>query len=183
MRVITALVIQNGVRKRVPLILEDRKCLECGNVFSPLKQMSVYCSPRCGKKADTKKNAQKNNERAAKWYRDNSEKAKEKRKQYYWSNPELWREKTRQYWDLRRDGKRQKDTQYKDETRHGGLREELIKENGCVCSKCGVEVDGFYIDAHHVSGNKTDHGNQILLCKSCHAKTHGLGERIGRHVS
>ncbi len=182
MRIIYAVVVENGIKKRTPLILEDRKCRECGKVFSPYRQTSTLCSLVCQRKAENKKNASKYRERAKKWYQENIEKARKRRKQYYWSNPELCREKTRQYWKERREEKRQKDLQYKDETRHRGVKATLIKENGLICSECGVEVDGFYIDAHHVSGNKTDHGNQGLLCKSCHAKTHGLGKRIGRHV-
>jgi len=64
----------------------------------------------------------------------------------------------------------------KDKTRHGKQREKLISENGRVCSKCGKIGNRFEIVAHHTTFDNKDHKKQKLLCRSCHAKEHKLGE-------
>ena len=65
---------------------------------------------------------------------------------------------------------------YKDKLRHGGKRQELIKRDGLICSKCGKSGNEFEIVAHHSEFDKYDHENQVLLCRSCHAKEHEFGE-------
>jgi len=66
------------------------------------------------------------------------------------------------------------DRQYKDKIRHGGRREYLLNIFGPVCSHCGLEKEEKDITLHHLV-NKDIHDFQILLCRSCHAKVHGLG--------
>jgi hypothetical protein len=68
--------------------------------------------------------------------------------------------------------KRASDKRYHDKVQHGGKRHELIRQNGLVCSECGVEGDLFSIVAHHETFNKTDHSQQRLLCRVCHARLH-----------
>ena len=76
-------------------------------------------------------------------------------------------------------GKIASDRRYKDKMRHGDKRQNLIKKNGLICSKCGKAGNEFEIIAHHSDFDKYDHENQVLLCRSCHAKEHGFGESWG----
>ena len=79
------------------------------------------------------------------------------------------------------------DQRYKDKVRHGGKRAELLKLFGVKgkfqCAMCGVLGDSFTIVAHHVTGNKTAHEYQILLCRHCHAKLHDLGSKKRKDIS
>jgi len=65
---------------------------------------------------------------------------------------------------------------HKDKRRHGDKRQKLIKKNGLICAKCGKSGNEFEIVAHHSAFDKYDHKNQVLLCRSCHAKEHEFGE-------
>lgn len=168
MRVIYGVV--DGKRKIV--ILETRKCEVCGNEFEPKKQESKYCSKKCGKKADYKRNAEYYRNNSSEWYKNNLEKAKENRKNRYWSNPEYWRGKTREYVRLHKETVKKRDNEIKDKIRHGGKRRELIQQNGLTCSLCGKTGEDSRIDVHHVTFDKHDHSRQILLCASCHTKVH-----------
>lgn len=158
--------------KRKILILETRKCGVCGNEFEPKKQVSKYCSKSCGKKADYQRHAESYRKRSSEWYRNNLERARKGRQARYWKNPEYWRVKTREYTKLHRKKVRKHDNEYKDKIRHGGKRKELIQQNGLKCSSCGKIADRFTIIAHHVTFDNQDHSEQILLCRSCHAKVH-----------
>lgn len=65
-----------------------------------------------------------------------------------------------------------RDNSHKDRKRHGGKRKDLLKELGCICSRCGKGGNSYQIVAHHTTGNKEEHNDQVLLCRSCHAKSH-----------
>lgn len=69
------------------------------------------------------------------------------------------------------------DKKYKDKIRHGGKREELIKENGFKCVKCGKEGNSYQIVAHHITFNNQDHSEQELLCRACHCRLHHSNEK------
>ena len=66
--------------------------------------------------------------------------------------------------------KKASNRRYKDKRRHGDKRQKLIKRNGLICAKCGKSGNEFDIVAHHSAFDKYDHKNQVLLCRSCHAK-------------
>ena len=78
-----------------------------------------------------------------------------------------------------KEKKRKRDRKFKDKVRHGGKRKELLDTNGFVCSQCGKEAKSFYIVAHHSTFDPTDHSQQELLCRSCHAKIHS---RDRKHI-
>lgn len=172
MKAIWAVVIEDGVRKRKLLLLENRNCEICGEEFEPNKQDSKYCSRKCGKKAYNDRTKKQNNERAKRYRENNLEKVKEKRKAYYWSDPERFRQQTRDYFASRRKQKRKQDSQYKDDIRHGGKRKELLEECDNICGECGNKFPEHMLDAHHSTFDKSDHDNQEILCKSCHTRLH-----------
>ena len=160
-----------GCRRPLPEELKERNCEYCGIEFEPKLRKSRYCSRKCSKRSECKRNAERYNENAKKYYRDNIEQMRKKRKAYYWKDPEKWRKQTREYWSTRREEKRSKDNDYKDNIRHGGKRKELL-ENGLLCANCGTEKPSNRLDAHHITHNPAEHEHQELLCKSCHAKEH-----------
>lgn len=183
MRAIYGVVQENGKRVRRLIVLEDRKCLVCGKIFSPLTQNSIVCSRICGKKNDYKKHKTKRTQKVNEWREKNIEYVQKHRKQLYWSNPEKYRKAAKDYADANRPYKRSEDQLYKDKTRHGDLRKELIDVYGLVCQGCGVSGDSLGIVAHHISGDPTDHKNQTLLCRSCHAKIHDFGHSRKKDIS
>jgi len=63
---------------------------------------------------------------------------------------------------------------YKNKMRHGGKREELIKENGLICYRCGKTGNRFSIVTHHIGGDSENHRKQVNLCRSCHFKIHDI---------
>lgn len=161
--------------KRKPIALLKRNCDLCGVEYQPLRQTSSFCSAKCMKKNDSIVNADKACERSKRWYRANLEKAKATRKAYYWSDPERFKAKTKKWRLENLEKAKATSNTVKDNLRHGGKRSELIKENGLVCSSCGKSGGSFDIVAHHTTFKKTDHENQELLCRSCHAKIHRVG--------
>ena len=57
------------------------------------------------------------------------------------------------------------------------IKKKIYQESGMVCPMCGEE-DVATFEIHHIKpiseGGKTEEGNLILLCSSCHSKvTHG----------
>jgi predicted nucleic acid-binding Zn ribbon protein len=172
MKIIYGVVEENGKRVRKYLALEPRQCLICGNEFEPITQTSKYCSRKCGKKADYESHRERYINRSRESYRVNIDEKKILRKKKYWSNPEKFRLLAKQYRELHKVEKNLKDNQYKDKVRHGGKKEKLIEEFGCVCSICGKEGTTTDIVAHHVTLNNQEHDNQILLCRSCHMRLH-----------
>lgn len=166
--------------KRKIIILETRNCEVCGNEFEPKKQESKYCSRRCGKKADYKRHAEYNRKKSSEWYKNNLERANESRKAKYWSNPEYYRAKVREYRMLHKEQKKKADALYYDKIVHGGKRKRLIEDSKYVCKKCGGDTRKGYRStiAHHTTFDSTDHANQEIVCRSCHAKVHQLGTNI-----
>lgn len=172
MKVIYAVVVENGKRVRRPLALKPRICEECGTEFEPKKQISRYCSLHCSNKAERKRHSDRAKMKAKEYYANNLDKCREQRKRYYWSDPERFRAATREWNKNNREAKSMRDNKYKDLVRHGGLKEELIKSNGCICGECGKEADTYTIVAHHVTLNNQEHEQQKLLCRSCHMRLH-----------
>ena len=164
-----------GCKLIKPGELQIRKCGFCGKEFQPKRRGSRLCSRDCSKKEDYAKHKDRVKNKSHEWYKNNLARATEKRKEKYWSNPEKFREQTREYYKQHKEEKRKADEVYKDKVRHGGLKEELVKKNGLVCSKCGKEGDSFQIVAHHQTFVKTEHDKQELLCRSCHARIHCSG--------
>lgn len=87
-------------------------------------------------------------------------------------------------------GKNERQLKYHDKKRHGGKREGMLKAAAqkfksdnmifatfYKCSRCSMYGSSFQVVAHHATGNNQDHDEQVLLCRSCHAKEHG---QIGR---
>jgi hypothetical protein len=172
MKAVYAVVVENGVKVRRPIILEDRRCEFCGRSYAPQRQSSRFCSGKCVAKADYARNSEKYKENSRKWHREYPEKSREYRLQQYWANPEHWRAKTREWNRLNPERKRAMDKAYKDRVRHDRKRAKLIEENGLVCSRCGKTGTSFGIVAHHVTNAPTDHSRQELLCRACHCKLH-----------
>lgn len=162
--------------------LKDRECIFCGNIFKAKVVNVKYCSRKCSKKAEYQRKKKEYIKRSKKWYQNNIDRAKEKRRDYYWSNPEYFRMKTKE-WNRKNLAIKKKSNQfYKDKKRHGNQRTEMIKKYGLKCFLCGFESENkFDIVMHHTSFNPQSHENQILLCRSCHAKEHGLGKLIHSH--
>jgi len=183
MRAINGVIDEDGKKVRRLIVLEDRICSICGKTFSPSTQHSIVCSRLCGKKKDYITHKTKRIQKMNEWREKNLDRVIEKRKQKYWSNPEKYRQLTKEYFNKHRAKKRIDDEVYKDKTRHGDLRKELIDVYGLVCQGCGVSGDSFGIVAHHISGDPTDHKNQTLLCRSCHAKIHDFGSQGSKNIS
>lgn len=175
MREIEGIVIEDGVKVKRKMILEDRNCSVCGTLYEPYTQDATCCSKKCYRAAEYKrkrvdileqrkasylKNKDRDLERANKYYQGHKDKIKKYREKYYVLNKEKFLETVRKY---------------QDQKRHGGKREELIEKHGHICYMCNKEVDR--IAAHHVTLDKTDHDNQVLLCLSCHAKLHWIIKR------
>ena len=156
----------------VEVDVPNRRCEFCGEEFSPKRQSSRYCTRKCGKRAEYKRNAEKYNAKSQQWYKDNVERAKARRKAKYWSAPEFYRAATRSWNKLHPEHKRATDNSYKDKVRHGNKRAELIARSGLVCSRCGKVGTRFSIVAHHVTHDNQDHSEQVLLCRACHAREH-----------
>lgn len=74
--------------------------------------------------------------------------------------------------------KKMANKRHKDKMLHGNKRSELLTENGFKCSACGKEGNSFEIVAHHVTLDKADHDNQVLLCRACHASLHCKGREF-----
>jgi hypothetical protein len=175
MKAIYAKLIIDGKICRKAIILESKFCEECGKEFQPLTQKSIYCSRGCGKKAEYKRHSDRAKTKSKEWYRENLEKVRERRKNKYWENPEYWKAKSREWSRNNKEKKKIRDSKYKDNLRHGNKRHKLIEKSGLICSVCGKNGDEFNIVAHHVTHNPQDHTQQILLCRSCHAKEHNFG--------
>jgi predicted nucleic acid-binding Zn ribbon protein len=183
MRGVYGVIDEGGKKVRRIIILEDRVCVICGKVFTPLTQRSVVCSKNCGKRNDYLKHKEKRIRQVELWRESNIEHVREQRKKKYWSDPEKYRKQTKKYCDAHREEVRESNISYKDKVRHGDLRDVLIGIYGLVCQQCGVSGESFGIVAHHISGDPTDHKNQTLLCRSCHAKIHDLGSKRKKFVS
>jgi len=106
----------NGKIIRVIKILDDRKCLECDEVFTPKRSDSKYCSRKCGNKAERKRSRKANAERSRKWYAKNRTKELERRRKYRQDNIEKIRKQNREWAKRNRDKVRTKDQKYKDKT-------------------------------------------------------------------
>lgn len=124
MKIITALI--GG--KRVPIVLQEKRCKQCGDIFQPITQRIKFCSVSCRRKA-------------------------------------------------KYAVKKKADAKYKDKNRHGGMRSELIKEEGLKCSCCGKIGNSFQIITHHVNLDPQDHSEQELLCRACHCRLHHSKEK------
>lgn len=183
MRIIYASIYENGKKVRKAIALEDRKCEYCGIVFSPFRQESKYCSKKCSKKAEQVKHRDRYRENSRQWYKENIESAQKRRKEYYWERPELFKQKAKEYREANKEKVRTNNDSYKDKIRHGDLRKKLIEIYGTICQMCKKECEGFDLTAHHISGDPTDHNNQTLLCRSCHAKVHDLGSKKRKDIS
>jgi len=77
---------------------------------------------------------------------------------------------------INKDRKHEANLKHKEKSRHGNGKERLVAQYGLVCSKCGKTGDSFEITGHHTTGDKNEHEYQELLCRSCHAKAHDLGQ-------
>ena len=165
----------DGKKVRKPILLEMTACKVCGKLFDPPKQESLYCSRKCGKKAEYERNKAKYITRTKEYYKDNKDEISRKRKDAYWNDPEKWRTKTRKYNELNKDKKKQRDDEYKDKTRHDGKRKELLEGRNYTCAKCKETKNSYQLVAHHTTFDANDHECQELLCRSCHAKVHKFG--------
>lgn len=183
MKGIFGVVIKDGIRKRKYIILENRRCEQCDIEFEPKRQDSKYCSRKCCKRAENDKNKEAYKRRAKEYYVKNLVQCKQKRKEYYWENPELFRLKAKEYRKENYDVVRAKDLEYKDKVRHGNKRQELVQQNGLVCSNCGYTGTSFEITAHHKTFNSKEHDTQELLCRKCHQRIHRIGYKFKNNVT
>jgi DNA-binding NtrC family response regulator len=183
MKAIYGVVDEGGKLVRRTIILEDRVCSICGKTFSPAKQTSKFCSLSCSKKNDYITHKEQRKKNVAEWRERNIEKVTKRRKEIYWSNPEKYRQQTKEYISKHKTQKRATDNSYKDKIRHGDLRKVLIEQYGMFCQMCKKECCSIDLAAHHVSGDPTDHKNQTLLCRSCHAKVHNFGNTKRKDIS
>lgn len=182
-KIVYAAVIENGIEIRKPVILEDRLCVVCGEKFTPSRQQSDTCSRKCSKKKERDAHKERYQAKAKEWYANNTERAKERRKKYYHENADYFKEKTKEWNRNNRERKLQNDREYKDRTRHGGFKQKLIEKHGCICSGCGAVLPSNQLSAHHVTFDKTQHDDQVLLCKPCHAKIHSLGQKRRKEIT
>jgi len=178
MKIIYGTKVVNGKPIRYHKILENKECEYCGDDFEPKRTDSKYCSRKCGKLAECRRNKERANLAAKKWYHDNKEKAQKTRNAYYKKNIDRERKRKREWNKKNVAHTREQNKFYKDATRHGEMREAMIEKFGLVCSKCGVEKnDRFDIVMHHITFNNKEHEYQELLCRSCHASIH-MKERL-----
>lgn len=167
-------MVVDGVRRRRPIVLENRKCERCGNEYEPKHQDSKYCSQKCGKSVYEASHRTQAIARARKWYANNLDKAREKRKAYYWSDPEGFKAKAKE-WSLKNSERCKTNNRKKhDRLRHGGMREQIIKEQEGICSVCGKDTLVGWRDScvHHATFNPNNHSDQTLVCRKCHIKLH-----------
>ena len=166
----------DGRRKNV--LVKKKKCSECGEMFIPKRVYSLFCTRTCGKVNERKKSREQNNERSKKWYAENKENRSITRKAKYWSNPELARQKTKEWREKNPDKAKSTQRRTKDNMRHGGLGDNIIKDSEYMCFMCKKDTRVGWRDAcvHHATFNKDDHSEQVLLCRSCHAKIHRLNK-------
>ena len=160
--------------RRTKVLVRKRKCRECGNDFQPQTKSSKYCSRSCGKKASRERTVEKDRERARLWYKDHLDEARKKRKERYWSNPEKHRQDTRRWREKNLEREKESQSRSKDARRHGGRRESILEQSNYACSVCGKDTRDGWRDScvHHETFNSTDHDNQVLVCRNCHAKIH-----------
>ncbi len=173
MKIIYAVVFENGKRIRRAIALRKRRCKICGQSFQPQKQATNVCGLRCGKKLEYSKNKVYYQEQGKKYYSANIEKIKVKRKKYYWSDPERFRSKAKQWSEQNFDRKHKRDSKYKDVVRHGNKRKKLL-EKSPHCADCGKDTRNGWRDsiAHHETFDSSEHEFQVILCRSCHMKRH-----------
>lgn len=55
--------------------------------------------------------------------------------------------------------------------RFGGLREEILQRDGCLCRACGA-ADRLHV--HHRQPGRNDRELLITVCAGCHARLHRL---------
>lgn len=174
MKLITSRETVNGRIIRRLLALPEKKCKVCDLPFQPATRKSFFCSMQCSKKYDYETNKEARTAKVREWYYKNKEYASERNKRYYKKEQKKILAQAAEYRNANKSAIREKDNQYKNKTRHGSNREQLIAENGLVCSKCGKEGERFDIVTHHTTFDKKDHTGEVLLCRSCHAREHGI---------
>jgi len=174
MKTIYGAVKENGKVKRRIIVLGERKCNICKDMFTPKKQASKYCSKKCSKKADYEKHKNEIREKQKKYYLENVESIKKNHKKYYIENRDKAIEYSKQWRLNNRDKAKHTTDTYHDKIRHGGLKSELVETLGLKCSNCRKEGNTFEIIAHHITGDNTEHEHQDLLCRACHMKLHGI---------
>ena len=174
MKIIFGVVEKDGIKTREHIILENRKCEQCGIEFEPQTQRGKYCSRECSKCAEKEQNKGNYQKRAREYYDENTEKCKQRHREYYWKNAESLRLKAKEYREKNYDEVRARDLKYKDRIRHGGKRDELVQQNGLKCSNCGYEGTSFEITAHHATFDSMEHDSQELLCRRCHQRIHRM---------
>lgn len=172
MNIIFAEIVENGKKIRKPLILDDRKCAQCGAVFQPKRQGSLFCSKKCRQKYDYQKHKARYSEYNKQRYLENLEYRKIKRKEYYAKNRTQALEYSRRWRDKNKKEYLAKNSNYHDRVRFGGLRDGILSGNE-QCSICGSMNK---LVVHHVDHNK-DHNateNLIVLCRKCHINEHRM---------
>ena len=185
MKIVYGVAWVNGKKVRRPVLIDNKKCEECGNEFEPKRQDSRYCSDKCAKSAEYKRNAVKARERALKWYKNNIDKVRVKRKAIYWADPEKAKVKAKEWRDTNAARAKANRTTYKDEIRHGGKRAEIIIKQKGLCFMCNKDTSLGNKNAHlhHYNFDSTDHEHQVLVCNSCHAKIHLHGHSLKKYIS
>lgn len=152
MKAITGLI--NG--KRQIIILDERKCNECGNVFQPHRQKTLFCSKNCFRRNKRNVLPEKSCPICEKKFipkQNNSTFCSRS-----CSGKSIYRKTYRR--------------EYLDRKSHGGKRAKLIKENGLKCNRCDTEGSSYDIVAHHITFDPKDHEYQELLCRACHCRLH-----------
>ena len=172
MREIQGIVIENGVKIKRKMVIEDRECSICGTLYEPYTQDATCCSKKCYRAAEYKRKREDILKQRKASYLKNKDKVLERSKKYYLQHRKETKVRTRKYYLANRQTFLDNVAAYADKVRHGGKRKELIALHGYVCYLCNKTSK--IIAAHHVTLDKTDHENQILLCSSCHSKLHWL---------
>jgi predicted nucleic acid-binding Zn ribbon protein len=178
MRVVQGIVIENGIKVKKKMVLEDKICVVCGNAYEPYTQDARCCSKKCYRKDEYERKKEIILQQRKEYRAENLEREIERSRDYYQNHKEQCNVNMRNYYRRNRARCLEVVSRNLDEKRHGGKRQELIDWNGAKCFTCG-KVDK-RIAAHHVSLDKTDHENQILLCNSCHSRLHNNLRRIAK---
>lgn len=173
MRTIQGIVIEDGVKVKRWMVLEDRLCEVCGAKYEPYNQDSACCSKKCYQKRQRGKNPEARAEYRKKYYERNKKKILKHNKKYHAKHREKIKAYHRDLYNANRDERLKLQSEYADTQRHGGMRKVLLEKHGHTCYMCGKE-NVKNIAAHHKTLDKTDHEYQVLVCLSCHAKIHAF---------
>jgi len=165
---------------------KTRICPVCNSEFVPESSTQKYCSANCYRIV---KNNKRNKFSREELNRNEIKKCLVCGESFETNN----RTMTKKYCsdDCRRKAERifgsknQTDLEYHNQRKFSGKKYDILKRDEYKCQMCGSERQ---LIIHHLdeTGNLDNPNNAddnlITLCRSCHAKLHGLNNRVKRGI-